>query len=186
MTEPGIFLIGPKARFCPLGLFARGSRRRPARRRQRRPGVRFLPRAGAEAGEERARGRSLRYLPRVARESIPTPPDIPKPACTTCHADQAGDYAKRRPRPGAQERQRRRARLRAVPRQRARTAAAEIPGLPHRRPRYLRHVPHRRGGAVPRQRARPGAGARNYAGAAVHRLPRRAQDHQTHQRSLAR
>ena len=147
--------------------------------------VHILPRAGAEARKERAHGAAPATPATSRTRKYPHPANIPKPACTTCHADQAGDYAKRRPRPGAQERQRGRARLRAVPRQRARTAAAEIPGLPHRRARYLRHVPHRGRRAVPRQRARPGAGARRHPGAAVHRLPRRAQDPQAHQRRLA-
>ena len=74
--------------------------------------------------------------------------------------------------------------LRRLPRQRARAAVAQVPGVPRRGAGYLRHVPQRSGGAIPGQRARAGPGARRHAGPAVHRLPRRAQDHQAHQRSF--
>ena len=48
-----------------------------------------------------------------SHEKYPHPANIPKPVCTTCHADQAGDYAKGVHGQARKARQRRRARLRA-------------------------------------------------------------------------
>src|ERR1022692_4616721 len=137
----------------------------------------FLPRPRAEVAKERSHGAALRNLPRVPRKNSPP-----------CRHSEAGLYRlpsgpgrrlrQRRARPGSQDRQRGRAGLLPLPRQRPRTASTQVAGVPHGRPRYLRHVPQRGGRAIPGQRARPGSGPRRYAGAALHRLPRRAQDFQ--------
>ena len=72
-----------------------------------------------------------------SHEKYPHPAGIPKPVCATCHAGPGGRLRQRRARPGAQARQRRRARLRRLPRQRARTAVAQVASLPRRPCRIL-------------------------------------------------
>ncbi len=74
--EPGTFLPGPTARFCPapfvaLGLFLGAAGATLFRRRTPPSGLHLLPRAGAETGEERARGAALRHLSRIPREVSP-------------------------------------------------------------------------------------------------------------------
>ena len=64
------------------------------RRRRGSAGVHLVPRAGRETRQERARGRSPATPATNRTRKYPHPANIPKPACITCHADQAGDYDK--------------------------------------------------------------------------------------------
>ena len=176
----------PDARFCPSWSDTRGSRRRsPGSGDRAARGVHFLPRPGAETGKERSRGADLRYLPRVSRKVSPPRRTFPSPsappATRTRPATTPG-----RTRPGPQGRQRGRARLRAS------ATAAPTNCCPPRSQAFRTAVPDTCGMCHSEvveqyraQRARPSAGARRHPGAAVHRLPRRTQDHQAHQRSLA-
>ena len=183
MTEPGIFLLGPEARFRSLGLFA---------------GVAGanLYAAGDAAPECTSCHEQGQKLAKSAHAAL---------ACDTCHESHEKFPTPRispnRPAPPATP-TRRATTTRASTARPAKDGNEGAPDcalchgsahelLPPKSQafrsggsRYLRHVPHRGGRAVPRQRARPGAGPRHHAGAAVHRLPRRTQDPQAHQRRL--
>ena len=167
------------------GSDTRGSRRRsPGSGDSAARGVYFLPRPGAETGKERTRGSDLRYLPRVSRKVSP-PREHSQARLRHVPRGPGRRLRPERTRPGSQGGQRRRARLRRLPRQRPRTAVPQLGSFSQRRPGYLRDVPQRGGGAIREERTRTSGGARSQRGPAVHRLPRRTQNHQTQQRSLA-
>ena len=144
MTEPGTQLLG-WARFPAPGLFAAVAGAPPVCRRQRGAGrLHLLSRSGAKTREERACRGGLRYLPRQ-HEKFPHPANIPKPACTTCHTNQAGDYEK-----GVHGQARKNGNAGAPDCALCHGSAHEllasqIPGLPHRGSRHLRDVPQRGG-----------------------------------------
>ena len=139
-------------------------------------------RAGRQAGQKRARGRGLRFLPRKTRRISP-PGQHPQTGLQPVPPGPAGGLRPRSPRPGARS-GRRRAGLRRVPRQRARIAAAQIGGFPHQVPDTCgmchSEVVEQYRASVHGQALAQG----HHAGAALHRLPRRTLHPHAHQRSF--
>ena len=133
--EPGISSsLGLRLGSVLLGLFARGSRRESVRSRRRRtPECTSCHEQGQKLAKSAHAGLHLRYLSRIARQSIPTPPISPNQSAPPATPTRRAITTKGVHGLARKARQRRRARLRPVPRQRPRTAAAEIAGLPQRR-----------------------------------------------------
>ena len=132
----------PQARFCPLWPFARGSRRRFVRRRHRRTADCSTCHEQAQKLAKSAHAGLTCDTCHESHEKYPHPAGIPKPACTTCHADQAGDYARGVARPGRKSGNEGAPDCALCHGSAHELLPPEIPGIPHRRSGYLRHVPH--------------------------------------------